>query len=191
MAKNVSAAEKVERILRFFKYNTFFHMSELEKALPKLGISSMVIKDLLEQMVADSLISADKSGVRTFYYKKYINYKDELRKNTAILDGVRSKNEKVDEKIFELKSTFEGEKYRELQEIKKSKVANIQHLKSKMERKTYEEYREKERELNERRDKLVSITDTIFEVVQYLSTKMNIEQREIYKMLEIPDSFDY
>jgi DNA-binding transcriptional regulator GbsR (MarR family) len=68
--KGLSFDEKRSRLLQLFSETSdFFTLKELEKIAPKSkGIISQSVKDVLQSLVDDDLVSTDKCGVQTVYW---------------------------------------------------------------------------------------------------------------------------
>jgi transcription initiation factor IIE alpha subunit len=53
----------------FFEKRDFFHLSELEKQLPKeKGITLQSVKEVLQSLVDDRLVNGEKIGTSNYYW---------------------------------------------------------------------------------------------------------------------------
>ncbi|KAF8161080.1 meiotic nuclear division protein 1 [Crassisporium funariophilum] len=68
--RGLSGEEKRVKLLEIFhESRDFFQLKELEKLGPKLkGIVSQTVKDVLQSLVDDGLVQADKIGSSNFYW---------------------------------------------------------------------------------------------------------------------------
>eukprot|EP00729_Bicosta_minor_P014323 gene14323-14194_t len=68
--KGVSAEEKKTRTLDFFhETKTFFQLKEVEKRVSKeKGITSMAIKDVVDELISDGLVHVEKIGTSNYYW---------------------------------------------------------------------------------------------------------------------------
>ena len=67
--RGLSQDEKRNIMLSLFKKNpTFFHYKEIETYCTKNKISFMIVKDLLQGLVADSLVETEKIGSSAYYW---------------------------------------------------------------------------------------------------------------------------
>lgn len=68
--KGISESEKRSRIIQYFHESaSFYLLKELEKSLHReKGIKPDVVKELLDGLVADGLVQADKIGISNYYW---------------------------------------------------------------------------------------------------------------------------
>lgn len=68
--RGLSAEEKRVRLLEIFhETKDFFQLKELEKLGPKMkGIVSQTVKEVLQSLVDDGLVQADKIGSSNFFW---------------------------------------------------------------------------------------------------------------------------
>ena len=84
--KGISQEEKRKRVLQvFLEKHGFYHLKDVEKEAQKKGIHPMLIKDILNGLVADYLVETEKIGSSNFFWsfpsKAYVTKKN-LLKNT-------------------------------------------------------------------------------------------------------------
>lgn len=66
--KGISFEEKRQRLLSIFTTDpTFYHMNELEKLASKKGIHPMIVKEVLDSLIADNLVDMEKVGASSYY----------------------------------------------------------------------------------------------------------------------------
>ncbi|KAL0581881.1 Meiotic nuclear division protein 1 [Marasmius crinis-equi] len=70
MAKGLSVEEKRTKLLELFhETKDFYQLKELEKLAPKMkGIVSQSVKEILQSLVDDGLVQADKIGSSNFFW---------------------------------------------------------------------------------------------------------------------------
>ncbi|KAL0207515.1 hypothetical protein P9112_012143 [Eukaryota sp. TZLM1-RC] len=70
MSKRLSFDEKRDRVLKFFHENQrVFNLKELEKLIPKkCGVTQQTVKEVVQTLVDDRLISTDKIGAGNFFW---------------------------------------------------------------------------------------------------------------------------
>ncbi|CAG8736134.1 23926_t:CDS:2 [Gigaspora margarita] len=68
--KKLSAAEKRKRLEALFhETKTFYQLKELERLAPKRkGIVAQSVKDVLQDLVNDNLVSQDKIGTSNYFW---------------------------------------------------------------------------------------------------------------------------
>ncbi|KAH1131920.1 hypothetical protein J1N35_003298 [Gossypium stocksii] len=66
--QGLSLEEKREKILQiFYESQDFFLLKELEKLGPKTGVITQPVKDVVQSLVDDDLVSKDKIGTSVSY----------------------------------------------------------------------------------------------------------------------------
>ncbi|XP_071907716.1 meiotic nuclear division protein 1 homolog [Coffea arabica] len=67
--RGLSLDEKREKMLQiFYESQDFFLLKELEKLGPKKGIISQTVKDVVQSLVDDDLVSKDKIGTSVYFW---------------------------------------------------------------------------------------------------------------------------
>ncbi|CAK7324892.1 unnamed protein product [Dovyalis caffra] len=67
--RGLSLEEKREKILQiFYDSQDFFLLKELEKLGPKKGVISQSVKDVVQSLVDDDLVSKDKIGTSVYFW---------------------------------------------------------------------------------------------------------------------------
>ncbi|CAH9110463.1 unnamed protein product [Cuscuta epithymum] len=67
--RGLSLEEKRERMLQiFYDSQDFFLLKELEKSGPKKGVISQSVKDVVQSLVDDDLVSKDKIGTSVYFW---------------------------------------------------------------------------------------------------------------------------
>ncbi|XP_044472324.1 meiotic nuclear division protein 1 homolog [Mangifera indica] len=67
--RGLSLEEKREKILEiFYESQSFFLLKELEKLGPKKGVIAQSVKDVVQSLVDDDLVSKDKIGTSVYFW---------------------------------------------------------------------------------------------------------------------------
>ncbi|XP_059063122.1 meiotic nuclear division protein 1 homolog isoform X2 [Cryptomeria japonica] len=67
--RGLSLEEKREQMLKiFYESQDFFLLKELEKLGPRKGVISQTVKDVVQSLVDDDLVSRDKIGISVFFW---------------------------------------------------------------------------------------------------------------------------
>ena len=104
--KGMSLEEKRQILLGLFKKDhSFFHYKEIEKHCTHHKINFMIVKDLLQGILADNLVETEKIGSSSFYWslptrvlaaKKNILNREKERKE-LINSDIENTNKKIQE----------------------------------------------------------------------------------------------
>ncbi|GAV56267.1 hypothetical protein ZYGR_0BB00440 [Zygosaccharomyces rouxii] len=208
----VTLEEKKSRILNFFQEDfSFYNMKELEKLIPKkCGISSMLVKDLVQQMIdEDGIVSVEKCGNINVYwcFKNQITQRiyDSCHKISQQCQDTKTSIEDTKSKLdaatasdrspnFEnrngdtLSRCEELTKHKELEEH--LKFLQLQYNQVSQSRWDHDKIRRKRQEIRDKRDKLEKTTDNVEILVEYLCKRFCLESKQLRKELEIPDEFE-
>ncbi|XP_047182119.1 meiotic nuclear division protein 1 homolog [Vigna umbellata] len=67
--RGLSLEEKREKMLQiFYESQDFFLLKELEKMGPRKGVISQSVKDVVQSLVDDDLVSKDKIGTSVYFW---------------------------------------------------------------------------------------------------------------------------
>ncbi|CAI4061939.1 hypothetical protein N7582_002006 [Saccharomyces uvarum] len=208
--QTVSLQEKKNRILAFFQESyTFYNIKELEKSIPKkCGISPMIVKDLVQQMIdEDGVISVEKCGNINIYwcfksqtlqtlYDSSETLKKKIQDTEAEIATCKQELEKtlqlgrrqkftVGQKTYSREALLEQRK-KTLEQIKKNS-ANLQKIENI--RWDAAKIQEKKQMVQLKKAQLEKITDNIEILVDYLYKKFFLQPEQIRKEFEIPEEF--
>eukprot|EP00162_Nutomonas_longa_P002889 comp13549_c0_seq1/m.18855 comp13549_c0_seq1/g.18855 ORF comp13549_c0_seq1/g.18855 comp13549_c0_seq1/m.18855 type:complete len:203 (-) comp13549_c0_seq1:59-667(-) len=200
MTKGVSAEEKRTRLLEIFTESAdFFQLKDLEKIAPKQkGIIVQSVKDVLQSLVDDNLVTSDRIATSNFFWALPSNMamkrkqriedledkKEVLKKQKKMLeDGKKAHQEEKEEegraeivsKNIELK-----EKYQKLKD-RLSELNAVDH----------ETYEKIIKDTKIAKDAANRWTDNIFTTKSWISNKFNIDSSTIDQQFGIPDDLDY
>ena len=70
MSKRLTMDEKRKKAVEYFhETNDYYTLKELEKSLPKVkGIVGQTVKEVIEGLVADGLVTTEKVGTSNYYW---------------------------------------------------------------------------------------------------------------------------
>ena len=106
--KGMSRSEKLNAMQNLMmKSNDIWTLKELEKECPKkIGVQSMIVKDILQELVDCDLVSGDKIGNGNFYWcfqsEAYNRRKIEIDKITNQIKELESEISQNEEEISKL-----------------------------------------------------------------------------------------
>ncbi|KAG2222047.1 hypothetical protein INT45_003692 [Circinella minor] len=97
--KGLSHDEKRKRLLEYFhETGDFFQLKELEKIGPKKGVVAQSVKEVIQSLVDDGLVTTDKIGTSNYYWSFPSNTANTKRiKFEELQNQVQSKRDKKEE----------------------------------------------------------------------------------------------
>ncbi|KIM78892.1 hypothetical protein PILCRDRAFT_578984 [Piloderma croceum F 1598] len=107
--RGLSAEEKRVKLLEIFhESKDFFQLKELEKLGPKLkGIVSQSVKEVLQSLVDDGLVSADKIGSSNFFWS-FPSQRGAIAQSH--LDTVKAASESSEAQLANIQASIATEK---------------------------------------------------------------------------------
>ncbi|XP_052489238.1 meiotic nuclear division protein 1 homolog isoform X1 [Gossypium raimondii] len=116
--RGLSLEEKREKILQiFYESQDFFLLKELEKLGPKKGVITQSVKDVVQSLVDDDLVSKDKIGTSVYFWSLPSCAGNQLRnvqrKLESDLENSKKKFVELVDKCNELKKGREESDERE------------------------------------------------------------------------------
>ncbi|KAI0812765.1 meiotic nuclear division protein 1 [Irpex lacteus] len=107
--RGLSAEEKRVRLLEIFhETKDFYQLKELEKLGPKMkGIVSQTVKEVLQSLVDDGLVQADKIGSSNFFWS-FPSQRGAMMQTR--LDTVKKTKEAQQSQLAEVRAAIEAEK---------------------------------------------------------------------------------
>lgn len=201
MPKGVSAGEKVSKIVEFFLARPeIYTLKELEAKLPKAtGLSSMLIPDLIKQVVDDNLVRAEKVGSSNMYWAFPNDERHfvacETEKAQMAVDSYAKDNREKREHLSEMSKTREDNEdrkrlvleYREL----KGRVDELEKIKWLAENSSMEEFQKMEAKIADLKSLTNKVTDDIFTVRGFAFNKYSLEKKDFNRNFDINDDMDY
>ncbi|KAI8813481.1 meiotic nuclear division protein 1 [Cladochytrium replicatum] len=196
----VSAEEKRKRLADiFYETKDFFQLKELEKIAPKTkGIVERTVKEVLESLVVDNIVTCEKIGVSNYYWSfpstAYQTRKRKIDELESDIRKLREKKTEVDATIQREKASREGSDNREalLEELKNAQATNRELVDE------LRKYQDNDPALLVAKTKAANIakeaanrwTENIFAVQSYVSNNFNISTSDFNKQFNIPEDFD-
>lgn len=201
--RGLSLEEKREQILQiFYESQDFFLLKELEKLGPRKGVVSQTVKDVVQSLVDDDLVSKDKIGTSVFFWSLPSCAGNQLRHASSKLeDDLASAKKRHSELVLQKESLKKGREDSDEREVALNDLKQIE-----------ERYKALGEELERYADNDPTIvdgmrnatgvaheaanrwTDNIFALQQWCSANFP-EAKErlehLYKEVGITESFDY
>jgi hypothetical protein len=199
--KGISAEEKRIRVMDVFQVRKdVFQMKELEKIVSKeKQINSMIVKELVQGLVDEGLVDAEKIGSSWYYWafpSKLINAKkqrlDELRKK--VTDGQR-RMKYVTQELEEYEINAEDELLRSAEEekLKMLKSSNEKLRKEVDKLKDFDPaiFSRQKEEIDIAKEAAERWTDNVFALKAWCRDKANMEPERFHSAYGIPEDLDY
>ncbi|CAG8538517.1 10575_t:CDS:2 [Ambispora leptoticha] len=198
--KGLSAAEKRRRLEELFhETKEFYQLKELEKIAPKQkGIVMQSVKDVLQSLVDDNLVSTDRIGTSNYFWSFPSSA---LQSRKAKIDELTKELEKLKEKKSEIQSNIEKAKGgREESDDREEMLKKLAEAKTLQKQYTDElqRYRECDPTLLEVKEKAAKYalesanrwTDNIFQLQTYICDKFFMPREDFYSRFGIPEDLD-
>ncbi|KAK8286747.1 hypothetical protein V6Z11_D07G011000 [Gossypium hirsutum] len=102
--RGLSLEEKREKILQiFYESQDFFLLKELEKLGPKKGVITQSVKDVVQSLVDDDLVSKDKIGTSVYFWSlpSCAGNQDERETALAELKAIELKHNELKEEMVQ------------------------------------------------------------------------------------------
>ncbi|KAF3970809.1 hypothetical protein ACB098_01G169700 [Castanea mollissima] len=201
--RGLSLEEKREKMLQiFYESQDFFLLKELEKLGPRKGVISQSVKDVVQSLVDDDLVSKDKIGTSVYFWSLPSCAGNQLRNVYHKLESdLQSSKKRLAELVDQCNALKRGreesdereEALAELKAIEKNYLA----LKDQM-----GQYMENDPAAFDAMKEAIEIThaaanrwtDNIFTLRQWCSNKFPEAKEQLenmYKEVGITDDFDY
>ncbi|KAG0094870.1 hypothetical protein BGZ93_006664 [Podila epicladia] len=198
--KGLSAADKRTKLLELFHESGTFHkLQELEKTAPKLkGIVQQSVKDVLQSLVDDGLVTVEKIGTSNYYWSFP---SDVQQKKNAKLKQLREEFRKLEATNAELESRIQqaksGREDNDQREELLAKLAEAEALNKKLQTEL-KQYADSDPALLEAQKKYSQVakdavnkwTDNIFVFQSYCVNKFNVDRQEFNKNFGISEDMD-
>lgn len=199
--KGMSRSDKLSAMQNMMmQSNDIWTLKELEKECPKkIGIQSMMVKDILQELADCDLVSSDKIGNGNFYWC----FQSEARNRRQVeIDRLTAENAELRNEIETLEKEVKSlQKNREItderlkldEEIEQfeKQLEEISKDNEKLSKYSPENLRELQRLSQVAFDSANRWTDNIFACRYYAAKNLGIDQKDFNKVFEIDDSFDY
>ncbi|WVZ13565.1 hypothetical protein V8G54_011131 [Vigna mungo] len=201
--RGLSLEEKREKMLQiFYESQDFFLLKELEKMGPRKGVISQSVKDVVQSLVDDDLVSKDKIGTSVYFWSLPSCAGNQLRnvyrKLDSDLQNSKNRHAQLVEQCQELRKGREesGERAEAVADLK---AVEQQHNELKVE---LEKYRDNDPAAFEAMREAIAVaqasanrwTDNIFTLRQWCSNNFPQAKEQLenlYKEVGLTDDFDY
>jgi len=200
-AKRMSNEEKRQVILGIYhERKSVFSEKEILELAKKSGINQNTVADVNNSLVDDGLVDREKIGGMNYFWsfpaKNDFLLRKNHEKNLKELEDYKIRVVEAETKLAEAKkgreedsgdradkltrlATIEKEQKDLVSQIEKLKENNPQFLAN------------LQKDLNFVKEGANRWTDNIFECKSYLVKKRGFSNKEAYKLLKIPEDFDY
>ncbi|KAK4601783.1 hypothetical protein RGQ29_011061 [Quercus rubra] len=201
--RGLSLEEKREKMLQiFYESQDFFLLKELEKLGPRKGVISQSVKDVIQSLVDDDLVSKDKIGTSVYFWSLPSSAGNQLRNVYHKLESdLQSSKKRLVELVDQCDALKRGreesdEREKALAELKAIEQ-NYHALKDQM-----GQYTDNDPAAFDAKKEAIEIahaaanrwTDNIFTLRQWCSNKFPEAKEQLenmYKEVGITDDFDY
>lgn len=200
MAKRVSTDEKLSKIIAFLNStDTFYNIKELESRLSKeCGIGSMLVPDLIKNLLDENLISMEKCGNTNVYWcfsnqKKHL-YSCETEKAALTIEALKEECEKKRRQLEKIKvstkpSPERNALYQEYNRLKEVVMA-IGEKRKQAKDCPYGEFNKLKKEIEEMKRKISVQTDNIFTLQAFASNRFNIPRKDFNISFNVPEEME-
>ncbi|RIB08286.1 meiotic nuclear division protein 1 [Gigaspora rosea] len=198
--KKLSAAEKRKRLEALFhETKSFYQLKELERLAPKKkGIVAQSVKDVLQDLVNDNLVSQDKIGTSNYFWSFPSSA---LQSRKIKIEELHEEINKLKEKIADQQANIEkasGGREDSAERASLLKTLAEAEALNKRNEEELKRYRECDPVTLNDKEKYAKLyleganrwTDNIFILQSYCANKYNVERADFNRQFEIPDDFD-
>ncbi|CAI8584959.1 unnamed protein product [Vicia faba] len=201
--RGLSLEEKREKMLQiFYESQTFYLLKELEKMGPKKGVISQSVKDVVQSLVDDDLVSKDKIGTSVYFWSFPSCAGNQLRNVHQKLDSdLQSSGKRHAQLVEQCEALKKG---REESDEREAALADLKaiELKHKELKSELEKYRDNDPAAFEAMKEAIEVahtsanrwTDNIFTLKQWCSNNFPQAKEQLenmYQEIGITDDFDY
>ncbi|KAK7363970.1 hypothetical protein VNO80_12262 [Phaseolus coccineus] len=201
--RGLSLEEKREKMLQiFYESQDFFLLKELEKMGPKKGVIAQSVKDVVQSLVDDDLVSRDKIGTSVYFWSLPSCAGNQLRsvyrKLDSDLQSSKNRHAQLVDQCQELK------KGREESDEREKAVADLEAVEQNHNELQIEiaKYRDNDPAAFEAMREAIEVahasanrwTDNIFTLRQWCSNNFPEAKEQLenlYKEVGLTDDFDY
>lgn len=198
--KPLSIDDKKKKLLELFhETSDFWTLKDLEKQAPKQkGIVQNTVKDVLEQLMSDGLVTQEKIGTSNYFWSfpAAANATKKRRLADLIISVQKAKDRKLDldQKIIEAEAGREkSDEREELQSTLDAQEAKYKEL-----NKELMHFRDCDPATLELKEKAMAVakdaanrwTDNIFILQSYCRQFFNMSTEDFCRQFEIPEDLD-
>ncbi|CAJ2636594.1 meiotic nuclear division protein 1 [Trifolium pratense] len=201
--RGLSLEEKREKMLQiFYESQDFYLLKELEKMGPKKGVITQSVKDVVQSLVDDDLVSKDKIGTSVYFWSLPSCAGNQLRNVHQKLDSELQSSGKRHAQLVE--QCEELKKGREESDEREAALEDLKAIQSKHKelKSELEKYRDNDPAAFEAMKEAIEVahtsanrwTDNIFTLKQWCSNNFPQAKEQLqnmYQEIGITDDFDY
>ena len=198
--RGMSLEEKRQVRLGLFKNDlSFFHYKEIEKYSVQDKISCMIVKEILEGLVADNFVETEKIGSSSFYWSLPSRVYSAKQKNLERLKGqietlngeIESTQQKIEENKALRRGTEERQKKLEDLDNLNKRTEECHKVLSKFEKNDPERYDKLKKDNKILIDLYENWTDNISTIEQWLRSKFpDVKIQDMFPELKELPIFD-
>ncbi|KAE9587911.1 hypothetical protein Lal_00003188 [Lupinus albus] len=201
--RGLSLEEKREKMLQiFYDSHDFYLLKELEKLGPRKGVISQSVKDVVQSLVDDDLVSKDKIGTSVYFWSLPSCAGNQLRNVYRKLDSdLKSSKKRYVELVDQCEALKKGREESDEREMALADLKAIE-LKHNELKNELEKYRDNDPAAFEAMKEAIEVahasanrwTDNIFTLRQWCSNNFPEAKEQLenmYKEIGITDDFDY
>lgn len=198
--RGMSLEEKRQVMLGLFKNDlSFFHYKEIEKYSVQHKISFMIVKEILEGLVADNFVETEKIGSSSFYWSLPSRVYSAKQKNLERLKGqietlngeIEATQQKIEENKALRKGTEERQKKLEDLDNLNKRIDECHKVLSKFEKNDPERYDKLKKDNKILIDLYENWTDNISTIEQWLRSKFpDVKIQDMFPELKELPIFD-
>ncbi|XP_008450811.1 meiotic nuclear division protein 1 homolog isoform X1 [Cucumis melo] len=201
--RGLSLDEKREKMLQiFYESQDFFLLKELEKLGPRKGVISQSVKDVVQSLVDDDLVSKEKIGTSVYFWSLPSCAGNQLRnvyrKLESDLQNSKNRLEELTEQCKQLKKGREESEERE-EALAELKAIELKHKELKDEVLQYADndpaaFEAMKNAIDDAHAAANRWTDNIFTLRQWCSNNFPQAKEQLenlYKEVGMTEDFDY
>ncbi|KGN66201.1 meiotic nuclear division protein 1 homolog [Cucumis sativus] len=201
--RGLSLDEKREKMLQiFYESQDFFLLKELEKLGPRKGVISQSVKDVVQSLVDDDLVSKEKIGTSVYFWSLPSCAGNQLRnvcrKLESDLQNSKNRLEQLTEQCNQLKKGREESEERE-EALAELKAIDLKHKELKDEMLQYADndpaaFEAMKNAIDDAHAAANRWTDNIFTLRQWCSNNFPQAKEQLenlYKEVGMTEDFDY
>ncbi|XP_021990519.1 meiotic nuclear division protein 1 homolog isoform X2 [Helianthus annuus] len=186
--RGLSLEEKREKMLQiFYDSQDFYLLKELEKLGPRKGVISQSVKDVVQSLVDDDLVSKDKIGTSVYFWSLPSCAGNQLRNVSKKLESeLESSKKRHVELVEQCESLKKG---REDSDAREEALSELKDIEQK-----YNELKEEMGQYADNDPATVEAMNNIFTLRQWCSNNFPQAKEQLehlYNEVGITEDFDY
>ena len=196
--KRMSLEEKRVKLKEIiFEGKCVWNLKELEKVGSKAGIVQQSIKDVLQSLVDDNMVDAEKIGSSNYFWgfssKLQMKKKSRIRQMESSTESLRIEETALQESIEDLRSSRShpdrSQKLEQLQNAR-NELASCQKELDAWKQNDPSVLLEYDEKISKARDGANRWTDNVWCCESYVRKKFNVDSKTFWREIELPDDMD-